>query len=199
MFWQTSVATIDREAWLREGLSVLTELGIDGLTIETLSRRLRITKGSFYHHFTGRGEYVQELLKYWESENTLKISRLAGEIEDPLERIRELIRATSRLPYEPEVAVRAWALRDPLVKAYQKRVDRLRLEHLEQVHLLLTGDRDRARVGACLAYAVLIGSQQLVPAIHGKKLRRLFEELLWGLYRCRLGDRGAPSAKESAP
>jgi AcrR family transcriptional regulator len=176
------VARITKKTWLQEGLKVLTESGIDGLTIEALSTRLSVTKGSFYHHFANRAVYAEELLKFWEAENTLKIKHLANEIEDPLDKIKRLIKLTSDLPHEPEVAVRAWALRDPLARTYQKRVDRMRLAYLEQVHFLLTKDKEKARTGAQLAYTVLVGSQQMVPAIHGKKLQRLFEELVRGLY-----------------
>jgi len=187
------VARITKKTWLQEGLKILTESGIDGLTIEALSTRLSVTKGSFYHHFGNRAVYAEELLKFWEAENTLKIKQLANEIKDPLEKIKRLIELTSNLPHEPEVAVRAWALRDPLARAYQKRVDRRRLAYLEQVHFLLTGDKEKAKTGAYLAYVVLVGSQQMVPAIHGKKLKRLFKELLWGLYRCALSNTDAHS------
>jgi AcrR family transcriptional regulator len=174
---------ITKKTWLKEGLKVLAESGVDGLTIENLAARLSVTKGSFYHHFANRALYAEELLKFWETENTLKIKHLADEIKDPQERIKRLIELTSRLPHEPEVAIRAWALRNPLARTYQKRIDRMRLSYLEQVHSLLTTNKEKARMGAQLAYAVLVGSQQMVPAIQGKRLKRLFEELVRGFYR----------------
>jgi AcrR family transcriptional regulator len=38
--------------WLEEGMAILEDLGAEALTIETLTNRLGVTKGSFYHHFT---------------------------------------------------------------------------------------------------------------------------------------------------
>jgi AcrR family transcriptional regulator len=175
---------LTKEMWLKEGFQVLSESGVDGLTIEALATRLGVTKGSFYHHFNNRGAYAEELLKFWEAENTLRIKQLADHAETTPEKIKTLIALVSHLPHEPEVAIRAWALRDPLARAYQERVDRLRLDYLTEVHLPITNDRGKARIEAQLAYAVLVGSQHMVPAIHGGELQQLFEELVWGLYRC---------------
>jgi AcrR family transcriptional regulator len=38
--------------WIRGGFAILAEEGIKALKIERLCRRLGVTKGSFYWHFT---------------------------------------------------------------------------------------------------------------------------------------------------
>jgi len=46
------MALLTRRRWLEEGLALLEEAGAEALTIESLTSRLEVTKGSFYHHFT---------------------------------------------------------------------------------------------------------------------------------------------------
>ncbi len=43
------MTTTTKRKWLEEGLSLLAESG--ALTIEKLTSRLGVTKGSFYHYF----------------------------------------------------------------------------------------------------------------------------------------------------
>ena len=43
--------TTTREGWIAAGIALLREGGEDELTIDRLAKRLRRTKGSFYHHF----------------------------------------------------------------------------------------------------------------------------------------------------
>ena len=52
------------DVWVREGLTVLAEMGPDGLTIDELCRRLNLTKGSFYHHYANRSMYIKALLEF---------------------------------------------------------------------------------------------------------------------------------------
>src|SRR5579884_2605293 len=59
------MARANRTAYLECALDVLAESGADGLTIAELCGRLGVTKGSFYHHFAGMGEFVTALLAFW--------------------------------------------------------------------------------------------------------------------------------------
>ncbi len=151
--------------WLTAGLQVLVASGAGGLTIDTLCRRLDVTKGSFYHHFPDQRAYRQALLEHWEQEHTLNIIRLSEEQATPAERLVRLGRLVSATDAGIGVAVRAWALRDPYVQAFQARVDQARLAYLQAVCLPLVGDPDGATVLAHLLYSVYIGAQQMIPPL----------------------------------
>ncbi|MEV0105289.1 helix-turn-helix domain-containing protein [Nocardia sp. NPDC050799] len=41
--------------WLQAGYTVLAEEGFRALELDEICRRLGVTKGSFYHHFSDKG------------------------------------------------------------------------------------------------------------------------------------------------
>lgn len=60
MVWDGMVRKIAEEDWITEGLRLLAEPGKDRLRIQTLADRLQVTKGSFYHHFRDRQQFMAE-------------------------------------------------------------------------------------------------------------------------------------------
>ena len=174
-----------KESWLEEGINVLSKSGAGQLTIDVLSRRLKVTKGSFYHHFKNRRTFVEELLKFWEHELTLEIIELTEEERSPEEKIKRLTDLAVDLKNASlEVNIRVWALRDPLVKRYQQRVDRLRLAYVQDLCLAaITDDKEKAQVISRILCTIYIGAQQILPSIQGKALHKMFEEMqrLYGI------------------
>ena len=81
---------ITKKSWLKEGLDVLANLGAEKLTIDTLCIQLGVTKGSFYHHFKNRQNFIESLLAYWEEVNTLAVIKLSEGLGDTREKIKEI-------------------------------------------------------------------------------------------------------------
>ncbi len=59
--------------WFVGALETLGREGVVGVNVENVARSMRVTKGSFYHHFKIREEFISRLLEYWETELTDKI------------------------------------------------------------------------------------------------------------------------------
>ncbi len=171
------MARTTQQMWLEEGLSALHKQGVDGLTVDNLCQRLNKTKGSFYHHFTSREGYVTALLDYWEEEQTSKFIEYSEQGQTPQEKIRRLFGLTLQPMNEPEVAIRAWALQDPLVRTYQERVDKRRIMYVEKLYFELTGDAERARVMGYMIYAVKVGSQQIIPPPNRNMITQMYQLL----------------------
>jgi AcrR family transcriptional regulator len=51
--------------WIQAGFAILAEEGMKALKIDRLCRRLGVTKGSFYWHFTGIAGYRAALVQAW--------------------------------------------------------------------------------------------------------------------------------------
>ena len=51
--------------WIQAGFAILAEEGIKALKIDRLCRRLAVTKGSFYWHFTDIAGYRAALVQAW--------------------------------------------------------------------------------------------------------------------------------------
>jgi AcrR family transcriptional regulator len=165
------------EAWLRAGLELLYRHGSGALTIDRVARHLRLTKGSFYHHFASRADFSRALLEFWEREMTLRVISLSEEQATATGKIRHLTQLVLELSPGVEVAVRAWALSDPLARQYVERVDCERRAYLEKLLLEHSGDRKRARVYAKLLYAIYVGSGQMLPPLAPRELREIYAAL----------------------
>ncbi len=171
--------TVDkRTPWLQAGLFLLEESGPACMTIDELTQRVGLTKGSFYHHFKDRGGYVKALLEYWEEQMTHRLIEQADLQASSKEKQRHLTQLTLALYDSPlELNLRAWAMSSPLVTRYVERVDQARVEYLNQIAFEITGDADRARQLAEIAYAVFVGGQQILPQIPRERLLELYGEL----------------------
>lgn len=167
------MALLTKRRWLQEGLALLEEAGAEALTIESLTSRLEVTKGSFYHHFTNYQDFKESLLVFWEEEGTFRIVQLAEKEASPLEKW-ERVQQASLHPSRLDVALRAWAWQDETVRIHQQRIDQSRLAYLEEVAYAHTNDRDSARQLARGFYSIYVGSQHLIPPIQGEDLRALY-------------------------
>ena len=58
---------------IQAAIDLIATEGIAGLRIETLARKLRVTKGSFYWHFRDRRALQRALLQYYEPRNAEKV------------------------------------------------------------------------------------------------------------------------------
>jgi AcrR family transcriptional regulator len=171
------MAVTARRDWLEAGMALLEELGAEALTIETLTHRLRVTKGSFYHHFKNYQAFKEHLLAFYEEERTLQIIRLAERETSPQAKLERVLHATLQ-PSQLEVAMRAWALQDGLVRDHQQRIDQQRLTYLEELIYTQIGDHSYAAHMARLFYSIYVGSQHIVPPVQGADLEQLYQEAL---------------------
>ena len=56
---------LDRAAWIKAAFDVLADKGLDGIRVEVLAKRLKVTKGSFYWHFKDRRDLLDAVLETW--------------------------------------------------------------------------------------------------------------------------------------
>jgi AcrR family transcriptional regulator len=147
--------------WLDEGLKILETKGPSMLSIESLTLRTGKTKGSFYHHFSSREMYIKSLLEYYEKISTLEVLDVTGGGSSPRNSLKMLTKLTFQLSGGLELAIRAWALYDPMVRRFQDRLDRQRLEHIRGLHAASGMYKDTARTRSYRDYSMYIGLLQL--------------------------------------
>lgn len=178
------MARNSRSDWLEMGFTVLAQEGVGGLTIDGLAARLGVTKGSFYHHFDSADDYKQQLLAYWREQGTQRIIDVSeAKQDDPIAIIDHIMAIARSLRDDPEVALRAWALQDPDVRATQTAIDQQRMAYAEKQFAAHTGDDAQARRMAQLLYCIIVASDQIMPPIQGDDFAALYAEFkrLYGL------------------
>ncbi|MCP2261487.1 transcriptional regulator, TetR family [Streptoalloteichus tenebrarius] len=167
-----------RQDWLEAGLATLAEDGAQALTIERLSGRLGLTKGSFYHHFRNMGAFRAALLDHFEARYTTSfidvVERAGGSPRERLDHLLNLALAHGDFSTSLDVAFRAWALQDAEANAAQERVDRRRTEYLRDLCVTAGIDAEEATSVARLMYLVLVGARQVVPPISAEEMRHVY-------------------------
>jgi AcrR family transcriptional regulator len=190
MFWKMEFLHMTRttkSTWLDEALKILAEQGASFLTIETLTQRLNLTKGSFYHHFKSYEGFKTALLTYFEEVSTLHIIRLTNEEDTPQKRLIRLLQLSTDYPPHTEVGFRAWAMQDAEVRAYQQRIDIQRHAYVRELFLEMGYADSQSALMSHVFYAILIGGEHMLPTPSMSDFKAMFDEFL-RLYDISTGD-----------
>lgn len=156
---------ISREDWFRAGLSALADGGPEALKIDRLCRQLAVTKGSFYHYFSQREAFIDELLAFWRANYTQALIAALSPQDPPHERAAQLSEAVAKADHPTEVALRSWALSDSRVAKAVAEVDSERLDFITALLAEVGYKQADSELLAKLLYAQTLGCQQL-----GKRL-----------------------------
>lgn len=73
---------LSKEQWLEVALDTLSHAGRSRLHLDSLISAMPVTKGSFYHHFSGKSEFLHALVTYWKEEFTDRLIAFIGEPDD---------------------------------------------------------------------------------------------------------------------
>ncbi|MFQ6393278.1 TetR/AcrR family transcriptional regulator [Nocardia sp. KC 131] len=171
-----------KSSWLESGLVILGTTGPTGLTIDKLVAATGLSTGSFYHHFSGMSGYKTALLAHFEDLNTTRYIREVEAATDlgPRDRLELLIDLVleDHEPVSVEVAVRAWALNDPVAATAKERVDAARLGFLRTLLTEAGYAETDVRELAQILYLLVLGAGNMLPAIPPAQMRVLCRRVL---------------------
>ncbi|QOC24048.1 TetR/AcrR family transcriptional regulator [Wenzhouxiangella sp. AB-CW3] len=165
--------TLSRDDWLERGLTVLARLGPEHLKVDRLCAHLKVTKGSFYHHFAHREAYVEALMDYWRQRNTRSIIEAVEAIETSHKQSFTLSQLVRSADTGPENAIRAWARYDDDVAVRLEAVDQERVDFLTRLIAAQLRDSAQAALVAKLVYAHFVGVQQLNGLVSAEEWRAM--------------------------
>ncbi len=135
--------------WLALALDVLAEEGRARIEIDYLAKKLGVTKGSFYAHFTDRRDFVASVAFYWANTLTSRVlhnlSKTDKKGEEQLLLLMQTIKDHKLEKYD--IVMRAWALDEPLVAVQVEKVDKVRFEYIKSIfaEMGFTGDELETR------------------------------------------------------
>ncbi len=169
------MARLVKQDWLEEGFRLLSEFAQDRLRIAYLCERLKVTRGSFYHHFKSIDDYISTLLEEWAKRNTNELIQQSRQAQAPDEKMAILNQMIFTTDQSIEAAIRSWSFYHPVVKSHLEQVDQKRLAFLIDVFQAMGLSLNDAKLQAELEYGTLIGLQQLFPNISTQRLNTLYE------------------------
>jgi AcrR family transcriptional regulator len=147
----------DPRLWVAAALETIEEAGVSALAVESVARRLGVSKGGCYHHFKDRRALLRAALAEWERAHVDDLTARFHEIGEPRERLRRLLEHAV-IDLEPTVIGQLMsAASDPDVAAALARAANARIALLERIFLDLGLPKARSRHRATLAYSAYLG------------------------------------------
>jgi AcrR family transcriptional regulator len=180
----------DRTAakWIETAVALLIAEGIDAVRVDCIARRLRITRGSFYHHFKSHADLLRAVLEHYVQTNHANLVAMLPALQGaPKDKLWTLWSATASREFRDyDWAVRMWGMRDARVAAVLQEIDRKRMEVMIGLFKELGFDDDEAWIRAALAYHGSLGDRAFFapfpPLAKRLEWRRIALEIL-----CRAG------------
>jgi len=145
---------LTREDWVKAGLNQLADAGIHKVRIETLARFLKISKGSFYHHFRDYQELLDAMLDYWETYATKKIIHSMEQADSSLEQLLTISFSSDK---KMEMGIYAWAKYDQAVATRLVDIEEQRIRCIALLYQKKGKNAFEALERARLAYLTYIG------------------------------------------
>ena len=150
--------------WERGALELIAEKGVNAVAVESLARRMGITKGSFYWHFPNRQSLIERALSRWLEHDERNLQILLDTITDPRERLIVFFRRSTQinqLTHDVYTAL-CFAPDHPLVEPVLAAVAERRTNYLSQAFRDLGMTDTAAEFRARLTYASYVGYLQLM-------------------------------------
>ncbi|GAA0512500.1 MAG: TetR/AcrR family transcriptional regulator [Pigmentiphaga sp.] len=166
---------LQRADWVRAGLRVLAQSGVDAVLIPRLATDLGVTKGSFYWHFESRDDLLLALIEEWKQHATLRVIEIVESAStSPQEKIRLIAFIGTNSPIDEfggaiELAVRNWARTNPDVRSAVADVDQQRLTYLTSLYAEM-GAKVDPELLACLHYSFSTGLRLIFAYPEQQKL-----------------------------
>lgn len=172
----TEKPRLSAQDWADAALASLAEGGISAVAVETLAKRLGVTKGSFYWHFSSRDALIDAMLKTWEGNDVRTFERSLAIIPDPRDKMRALFRRTRQEIQSHVIFCTLFQTIDhPRVREVMHRVSQRRIDFLRGGFMELGMPPEQAAHRARLTFMSYVGFLQYYQSF--KESRMSLEEL----------------------
>ena len=81
-----------REKWIKLAKKTIIEKGVEAINIDVMSKKLGISKTSFYHFFNSKAEFLNLVFEKGIFDGTQGLISKLSPIKDPRRRIEALIK-----------------------------------------------------------------------------------------------------------
>ena len=160
---------LSKKDWLQFALTVAYTEGDKEIRIHRLCQRLRVTKGSFYAHFSSRADFITQLVDFWKEQFTdqvaVALSTMQNEPAD--KRLMSLMRILHRRRRGSlDVTFRSWAAHNEIVAKGVKEVDLVRYNSVNAIfhEIGFRGSELDTRTRVFVTYESSMSSMQLPPS-----------------------------------
>ncbi len=151
---------LGRHEWIEAAFRTLTESGVTSIHVETLAKRLGVTKGSFYWHFKDRTELLEAVLEKWKEQFVIaKVETMGGGPDDRLLNLLNVVprqKGTYQHGGSMELAMRSWARTDSQAMKAVESVDKTRVDFVSSLYKTRGHEGNELEARAFLTYAYIM-------------------------------------------
>ncbi|MDB5552612.1 MAG: TetR family transcriptional regulator [Rhizobium sp.] len=179
--------TLTREGWVAAARKVLETRGIAEVKIDRLARQFKVTRGSFYFHFSSLKDLQDDLLEEWRRCNCAPFQAMVDmEVTDGVQFFSDIVHVwVDEKLFSPklDLAVRDWARTSKDLAREVTAIDELRIALLVRSFLKMGYGDAESTVRARITYFHQIGQYALSfkedPEVR-KSYQPLFGDVLLG-------------------
>lgn len=177
---------LKRDDWLDEAFKAVVDGGFDNVKVLSLAEKLKVTRGSFYWHFTDHADLIGSLLMRWklaqlDLDAKLK-SQQSGDALKDLDFVVDaaFLQAGSELEnLRFEQHMRAFSHHHEEAAQLLVEVDANRMDLFQSKFLVLVKDANKARDLAALLYLAIAGGfQALSRPVNPPNIRAYLRTLI---------------------
>jgi len=128
-----------RDVWLNAAFESLINGGVEAVRIQLLSKKLNLSRASFYWFFEDREELLAALLELWRNKNTKNLiaqtNAYSETITEAILNIFDCWFDQNLFDSHLEFSIRSWALQSEDAARYVSQADKSRLEALKSMFI----------------------------------------------------------------
>jgi AcrR family transcriptional regulator len=163
--------------WIDFALKTLAREGFQALKADVLARKLGVSRGSFYWHFTALGAFHARVVGHWREQATEAIIAGLERYHSREQRLDVLLRGALGHSARLEVRMRAWADENPVAARVLADIDRRRRAYIERLLIEAGIPPALAATRAQLLYWAYLGVALGRNKVTGAQLDRIVAEL----------------------
>ncbi len=153
-----------KEDWVKLGYKLFSEKGISGIVIESMAKKLKVNKSSFYWHFSTKKSFVDEIILFWENDSANDIISMVNSFDKPKEKFVKLVELSFKKDNNLDFFfyIKKYAKSN---KALSKKIDELDMQRILFTQKLIVdlGYTDKeAKIKSEVFYKYLIGYHEMI-------------------------------------
>ena len=177
---------LSRDDWLDQAFWAVVAGGFENVKVLTIAEKLKVTRGSFYWHFSDHADLIRSLLLRWKLQQTALDQKLdsqrsgnpAKDLEDVVDAAFSQAGATlENLRFEQ--ALRSLSHQNSEAAQMLVEIDTERMKLFESKFMAIVKDVKKARDLSALLYLAIVGSYQaLSRPVNPPNVRSYLQSLI---------------------
>ena len=177
---------LSRDDWLDQAFWAVVAGGFENVKVLTIAEKLKVTRGSFYWHFSDHADLIRSLLLRWKLQQTALDQKLDSQHSgNPVKDLEDVVDAAfsqagatlENLRFEQ--ALRSLSHQNSEAAQMLVEIDTERMKLFESKFMAIVKDVKKARDLSALLYLAIVGSYQaLSRPVNPPNVRSYLQSLI---------------------